>query len=193
MAGITAGGFRTTVNLDGRAVDLQQSNVTLSVGRHVGSRWGVILAVGAIVNGSATVAVHEGDVGAGGMASVSGSWLAVYERARRPYVAFSLTAGASTSTAVADDDRRRRLTAADLRAGVMAGKTFGRLVPFAAARAFGGPVYWRLGGQRVTGGDVHHYAIGAGFTLRLPSRLDLVAELMAVGEQSATAGVTYRF
>jgi hypothetical protein len=152
-----------------------------------------VRGVGAVGVATATVAAHEGDVGTGVIGSVSGSWLAVFEKPRRPFLAFSLTAGASTTTAGSDDDRRRRLTAADLRAGVMAGKTFGRLVPFVAARAFAGPVSWRLGGQRVTGGDVHHYAVGAGFTLRLPARMDLVAEVMALGEQSVTAGVTYRY
>jgi hypothetical protein len=29
--------------------------------------------------------------------------------------------------------------------------------------------------------------------VRLPARLDLIAEVMPLGEQSATAGVTYRF
>jgi hypothetical protein len=61
------------------------------------------------------------------------------------------------------------------------------------ARAFGGPVFWRINGAKVRGGDAHHYAIGAGITVRLPARMDLIAEVVPLGEQSAIAGVTYRF
>ncbi len=194
MIGLTGGGFRTTVNLDDIAVDLEESNGTLSVGYHFNTRWGVTGGVGMIFGGTATIEDGDGgDIGRGLLVSASGSYLAMFEKPRRPFLLLTLSGGVSTTTAVADDGARRRLTAGDVRLAALVGKTFGRLVPFASVRAFGGPVFWRIGGARVSGGDAHHYAVGAGLTVRLPARLDLIAEVMPLGEQSATAGVTYRF
>jgi hypothetical protein len=194
MVGATGSGFRTTVVLDGNDVDLEEASVIASLGYHKGPRWGITGGIGAILGGTATVAGHDGDIGPGVIAEISGSWLAAFEKRRRPFVMLSLSLGASTARAVADDDRRRRLTAGDIRAALLVGKSFGRrLVPYVAARAFAGPVYWRIGGASVVGGDAHHYTVGGGLTVRLPARLDLIAEILPLGEQSATAGLTYRY
>src|SRR5688572_10809852 len=194
MVGLTGGGFRTTVNLDEIPVDLEESNATLSVGYHFNTRWGITGGVGMIFGGTATIdGGAAGDVGRGLLVSASASYLAMFEKPSRPFLLLTLSAGVSTTTAVSDDGERHRLTAGDARLAVLVGKSFGRFVPFAGARAFGGPVFWRIGGAEVKGGDAHHYAVGAGVTVRLPARFDLIAEVMPLGEQSATAGVTYRF
>ena len=73
----------------------------------------------------------------------------------------------------------------------MVGKTFGVFTPYAAARAFGGPVGWTLAGEEATGSDAHHYTVGAGLTARPGRRLDLSLEVMPLGEQSATAAATF--
>jgi hypothetical protein len=138
----------------------------------------------------------SGEVGTGVLFSVGGSWLARYEGERSPFVLLSASLGVSTTTAVSDDGESHRLTAGDLRAGAMAGKTFfesQRLVAFAAARIFGGPVMWHLGGESTSGGDTHHYAVGGGLMLRLPAHLTLFAEAIPLGEQSLSAGVTASF
>jgi hypothetical protein len=72
----------------------------------------------------------------------------------------------------------------------MVGKTFGAFTPYAAARGFGGPVGWTLGGDEATGSDAHHYTVGAGLNVRPGKRLDLSVEAMPLGEQSATASAT---
>ena len=129
-----------------------------------------------------------------GLLTVSGTWLAAYERPRRPFVSLSGTLSLSTAGAVSDDRDRHLLSAGDLRLGIMVGKTIaGRLVPLLAGRVFGGPVYWRLGGEAVTGTDSHHYAVGGGLIVRLPARLDLFTEVMALGEQSVSVGGTVSF
>jgi len=87
---------------------------------------------------------------------------------------------------VSDDGEEHALSAFDARVGAMVGKTFGPLTPYAVARAFGGPVSWTLGGEEVSGGDAHHYTVGAGAALRLGRRLNLGVEGMALGERSAT-------
>ena len=81
-----------------------------------------------------------------------------------------------------------------MRLGLMAGKTFaGRYVPFVVGRVFGGPVSWTIAEQDVTGSDVHKYTAGAGFTMRIPNLLDFFAEVLPVGEQSASIGALLRF
>jgi hypothetical protein len=61
---------------------------------------------------------------------------------------------------------------------------------YAAARVFGGPVWWYRNGGGVVGTDQWHFTIGAGTTIRLPHRLDLSLEAMPLGEQSAAAAIT---
>jgi hypothetical protein len=189
-AGVTVSAFSTTIDFGELRAGLVEESAVASLGYHFGPRWGLSGTLGAILDGRATVAGIERDVGAGPIVSLSGNWLAVYEGARRPFLLASATLGVSTVTAVSDDDQRHRLTSSDLRLAAVAGKTFGRLVPVVAARLFGGPVAWRLGGSSVWGGDTHHYAVGAGMIARLPARLNLFVEVMPLGEQSATTGLT---
>jgi hypothetical protein len=196
--GLSLSGFRTTIDLGVREIGLEQSSVVATVGRQWGPRWGLVGGVGLILGGAVTNAAgtdRETDVGVGGMITITGTWLVAFEQPGRPFVLLSATTSISTTTAVSDDGLDHRLTAGDLRAGVMVGKTFvERVVPYVAARAFGGPVIWTVGGEAVSGGDVHHYTLGGGLIVRLPAgRLDLFAEAMPLGEQSASAGVTASF
>ena len=132
------------------------------------------------------------DLAGGAAMGATLTWLAVYERPRRPFVGATASLSTALARATSDDGSSRLWSAWDLRAGVMVGKTLaGHVVPYAAARAFGGPVFWRRGGARVTGGDRYHVTAGAGLTVRLPHRLDLSVEVMPLGERSATAGATW--
>ncbi|MCC6995335.1 MAG: hypothetical protein IT370_12055 [Deltaproteobacteria bacterium] len=198
--------FSTTVNLDGRDVDLAEASVSASVGYHPGPKYGASLGLGAILGGridsdtrdGSRAGAGEGDIDPGFLATLSGTWLARYETERGPFVMASLSLGFSTTTAdsEADGGAPHRLTSGDARVGVMVGKTYGRLTPYLVVRAFGGPVLWTLDGEAVSGGDVHHYTIGLGSSLRLPARLGRVdgfLELMPLGERSASAGLSLSF
>jgi hypothetical protein len=152
--------------------------------------------VGAIVGGRASAGGVDHDVAPGVAASLTGSWLALYEGEARPFVLLALTlSGSTTTTTLASGGgAAQRLTAFDARLSVLAGKTFlERVTPYAAARVFGGPVWWTLDGAGVTGGDQHHYALGAGVTVRLPGALDVFVEGMALGERSLNAGAGLAF
>jgi hypothetical protein len=135
---------------------------------------------GALVAGR----VGDRDLDPGFIATASGSYLALPETSARPFLLFSLSA----SVLVAPD-----FTAGDLRIGAVAGKTFlGRLTPYLAARAFGGPVSVRSPAGDRTGGDTHHYALGGGATLRL-GNVDVFIDGAALGERSLSAGAGLSF
>jgi len=190
---VTGGGFRTELRLSGRDVDLGEETLSASAGWHADPRFGVEAGVGVILDGRLTVDGEAHDVRPGIAATLTGSWLALPERVTRPFVLLALTASVAT-TETARADETARLTALDLRASVIAGKTFfSRLTPYLAGRVFGGPVFWRVAGEGVTGSDRHHFAVGAGVTLRLPGRLDLFAEAMPLGERSLNLGAGLSF
>ena len=187
--GVAGGGFRTELSFGDRSVDIGEESVTATLAWHKDPRFGVELGLGAILDGRLTVDGVAHDVAPGFAASATGSWLALLETGARPFLLFSLTASVSTAATGAD-----RVTALDLRAGAIVGKTFlDRLTPYLAARVFGGPVYWTLDGASVTGSDQHHFAIGGGASVRLPGGVDLLAEGMALGERSVNVGVGLSF
>lgn len=163
--------MRTTIDLGATDLPLDERSVGVHVTRHLDARRAIGASVGAIVDGSAD---------AGGLAAVSGTWLAVLERPRRPFVQLSVSASGSRTTG--------GLTSFDARIGAMVGKAFGPVVPYVAARAFGGPVFY----QGESGGDRYHVTLGGGVSVRLPASLGVFVEVMPLGEQSAVAGVTAR-
>jgi hypothetical protein len=177
----------TTIVFGDAHVDIREVAVTATIGHFATARLGWSFTAGGIVGGS----IEGRDLRGGATVAGAVSWLPVYERESRPFVALSASLGTALASAVSDDGSTRLWSAWDLRGGVIAGKTFAkRVVPYAAARVFGGPVFWRRGGEGVTGGDRWHVTAGAGLTLRLPARLDATVEVMPLGEQSATGAVT---
>ena len=153
-----------------------------SVGKRVGDRFNLELAGGLILDGE----LAGSDIGVGGAVSLIGAGLILAETSSRPFVLASLTVSGSRTSAGGES-----LTAIDVRLGVVVGKTFwDRLTPYLGVRAFGGPVFWTMAGEDVTGQDKYHVSAGAGLTLRLPRpALELFVEGMPLGEQSLTAGV----
>jgi len=182
--GVTGGWFSTELELGDGEVSLSETSIMAAATYHPGPSFGFDLALGAIVDGE--MGDHAGDVSAGFAVSAAATWLALFETERRPFVLLSLSLAGSRTEAVSDDGEAHALSAADARVGAMVGKSFGPATPYAVARAFGGPVSWTLGGEEVTGGDAHHYTVGAGAALRFARRVHVAVEGMALGEQSAT-------
>lgn len=86
------------------------------------------------------------------------------------------------------------MIALDFRVSAMFGKTFfGVLSPYAVARAFGGPIFWRLAGEDVAGTDKYHVQLGAGLVVALPAHLDVYTEVIPLGERAAVVGLGYSF
>jgi hypothetical protein len=109
-----------------------------------------------------------------------------------PFVILSsLISATAATTHLANQSLSTGYQAFDLRLGAMAGITLlDRLSPYLLARAFGGPVYWQVQGQSVTGTDVNHFQIGAGLALLLTKRIDVFVEGVPLGEQAVAAGLS---
>lgn len=171
---------RTTIGFGTDRLDLAEETVAASLGWHSGaSGFGIEGSFGALVHGS----LGNVDLKPGPAVSVTGSWLALTETGARPFVLVAVT-GSILSVP--------ELTAVDFRGSVVAGKTFFQtLTLYAAARVFAGPVDFDPESQ--TGSDTHHYAVGAGASLRLPKAFDVFVEGSPLGEQSLNVGVGLRF
>jgi len=193
QATVAVDAMATTIVFGGASggdVALREAATTVTLGHFVSPRWGWSVTFGGVVDGS----IDRRPLHGGGTLAVGASWLPVYERARRPFVGLAASVGTSLVHATADDGSIATWSAWDVRAGGMLGKTFADvLVPYVAARVFGGPVFWAHMGAGVVGGDRYHVTAGAGLTVRLPERLSLTVEGLPLGERSATAAVTARF
>src|SRR5262249_55059971 len=126
---VSTGGFWSELKLSDQDIDVDEQSVTALVSWHKDA-WGLEGGLGAIVGGT----LGGYDVQPGFSAVLAGSWLALFEGEVRPFVLLSLSASFSrASTDVGS------VTAGDLRAGAVVGKTFfERLTPYAAARVFAG-------------------------------------------------------
>jgi len=190
QATLAADGMSTEINFDGALVPVRELATTATLGHFATPRLGWTITAGAIVAGS----IEGRDLDGGATIAGALSWLPVYEKPRRPFVAFSVSLGTALARGTADDGVRAWFSAWDLRGGALIGKTLaGHFVPYAAVRVFGGPVFWRRGGDDVVGGDRRHVTLGAGITIRLPARMDLSAECMPLGEHSLSGALTLHF
>lgn len=181
-------GFSTQINFnDNSRLSVEQLAATATLGNFSSPRLGWSASAGGVLAGR----IDGRDISGGATVGGTLSWLPVYERAGRPFVAFTASLGAGYVRARADDEMLHSYWAFDLRGGVTVGKTLAdRWVPYASARGFGGPVYWEHAGASVSGNDRYHVTLGAGLILRLPRSVDITLEAMPLGEQSAALGVT---
>lgn len=168
--------------------------VTASLDRRLGDRWTLGVALGSTVTGSLDVASVTSSVSPGPLGAFTASFRPLDEGAIAPFVLLTGSAAASLSwTMPPGGGSSSTLSALDLRAGIVAGKTIAHVVtPYVLARAFGGPVFWSGGGQSATGTDAYHYQLGAGVSVHV-GRVDVVAEGVPLGELELVAGVGFAF
>jgi hypothetical protein len=90
--------------------------------------------------------------------------------------------------------QRSRLASFDARFSLTVGRTlWQRATPYLAARAFGGPIFFRRDGEATTGTDRYHYQAALGLLVALPAGLDLSAEWAPIGERRLMGGVGVSF
>jgi hypothetical protein len=150
---------------------------------------------GAGVTFGGQLRMPDGDYefGAGPIAAVGVAYRIVDGR---PFLVMSsvLSGSVTTTNLSGETNARTRYEALDLRLGVVAGTTlFDVLSPYAVARVFGGPVFWRYQGRARTGTDVSHVQLGAGAALLIGQRLHLFVEGIPLGEQALSSGLTLAF
>lgn len=163
-----------------------------SFGRRFDKRVSLQLSAGALLGGHMSGEGYDYDVAPGWVVAVSGSYQLFGDPGRVPFLVATLTFGTSGThtTQRGGAGETTHLAATDLRVGAMFGYTFyNRVSPYAAVRAFGGPVAWHHAGLGYTGTDRHHYTLGGGLSVSLPLGLDLRVDGSAVGERSISAGV----
>lgn len=192
---------------DGRRADLTRHAVLGSVEAPLAPRVSLQAGAGGVLGGALTHGAARDTIGPGAT-GFFGVGARVYEGTRLlPFVQLTGTLSVTHMLTRADgvgtggaplpegSPARPRYTALDVRAGAMAGKTFGGvLTPYAAARIFGGPIFWRLDGARVQGTDLYKYQLGGGLSVALVSRrVDLFVEGIALGERGVSAGLGTTF
>jgi len=149
-------------------------------------------SVGAGLGGKLTLPDGAHEFSVGPVFGLGASWRVVDGK---PFVILtSLLSYTSSTTRTNDAGGPVGYNAFDLRVGGIVGTTlWDRFSPYALARAFGGPVYWRYEGAPVTGTDTHHYQVGVGFALAVTRRFDLFVEGVPLGEQAVSAGLALAF
>jgi hypothetical protein len=120
-------------------------------------------------------------------------------RGKKPFLVLGLSGGGSGAWTrqeilAGPTPATSTLYAFDFRAGLTVGKTlWNKLSPYAAVRAFGGPILWGYQGQTVFGTDLYHFQLGAGLVTVLPRGFDMFVEGVPLGERAVTLGVGKTF
>jgi hypothetical protein len=190
--------------LSSEEATIERRAVSASFERRMSDTWTLSFAAGAGLPGHIEMGGERHTIGAGWLIAVSSSWRLLDGRGRIPFFALlSLTlAGSGVSTERASFaspqtqavppgalDSSAPMYAVDARLGLIIGKTFWDVfTPYAGARLFGGPVFWRFRGEDVIGGDTRHIQLALGASSSLPGGVDLFAEVAPFGERAATVG-----
>jgi hypothetical protein len=198
--GAGVGAIRTEINFDDdQTYELEQQAITAFGGYTLRSGWSLRLSAGVITGGSleSDDAPVRFDLRPGGMIGFAGSrqWTPGDGRWFVTGTGSFSIALASTRPADGSDGGgpSERFLAGDLRIGAIAGRTFAdRISPYLLARAFGGPVFWTIAGDSVSGGDASHVQLGAGVSVTLPWQLTATVDVSALGEQAVSLGISRR-
>jgi hypothetical protein len=169
-----------------------RSAVVLSVARQLTPNLTFATAIGASPSGSLKFGRGEYEFSPGPVAGAGLSWRVVEGS---PYVLLtSMLSYSAARTQLTGTNERALYEAFDLRLGTIVGATlWDTFRPYAAARVFGGPVFWRYEGSAVTGTDTHHYQIGAGILWIVVNRFELHAEVVPLGERAVSGGAAITF
>jgi hypothetical protein len=176
---------------------LVQPSAAATLEWRLSSKVAVMAGGGAVLPGTLRASGRSFDVRPGWLATIGLSDRIVDGEGRSPFVLLSVsiaqssarTALPSGTSGTAGEASSVPLRATDVRLGATIGKTLGIVTPFAAARVFGGPVFWSLDGQDLTGTDRGHYQLGVGCALTLGAGFDAFAEWDYLGERRVAAGL----
>jgi hypothetical protein len=170
--------------------------VTVSLGRRLGDRWNVGVALGSTLAGTLQTPISSYSLSPGPLLTFTGSLRALDEGKIAPFVLLTASLGGAvdwTTPAGGGGGGSQSFWAFDGRVGAAVGKTIANVVTaYLLARAFGLPILWRYQGDYTVGNDKYHYQLGAGAVLRM-GRFDLAAEAVPLGEKAVVGSVGYAF
>ena len=194
LAGASAIYTSTAIQFrDGPRADQTRGAVAASLAYQPTPRWTLQAVAGGVFGGRLSTPTGDHEFSPGATAAVGAAWRIV--EGSRPFVVLTSTlSGSFASTRLDGAGPSTGYQAFDLRVGGLVGVTIAEVLkPYAVARVFGGPVFWRYQGAAVTGGDAHHYQIGGGFTVVIARRASLFAEGIPLGERSLAGGAALAF
>ena len=166
------------------------------IARRFGDRFTAQLTLGAILDGRLEGQGRRFDLEPGPLVSASGAYRFLGAPGDEVFGTATIGYGMSFASTQEEvpDGQSVSLSASDLRVGVLFGTTLGEAVsPFVAARGFAGPVGWELDGDKRTGSDRHHYAVGAGIVVNLQERVDLTVDSSFLGERTIAGALSLSF
>lgn len=169
------------------ALDEQVATVRFTRRSSPTSVWG--MGLGLVTRGSLSMPSEAWSLGPGAL--IDGQWMRVLRdgAAGGPWVTGSLSG--SVAVARASGAAEGWLTSVDLRGTLVAGTVlFGRIAPYAALSAFGGPVFYPGSIMRFAG-DAYHLRPAVGLVGMLPGHLDLTLDVAPVLERGANVTIGY--
>jgi hypothetical protein len=186
--------FTSTTLLFGgdRRADLTRHAVFAGAELPLSSRLSSTIGAGAVVAGTLERNADRFELAPGQTGFASIGWRAIDASTSAPWPFVQINTTLSVTHTRAGG---APFTAFDLRAAAVAGRTIEDVfTPYVVGRVFGGPIFWRIEGDDVTGTDLYKYQLGGGFSLALPSRvLDVFVEGIALGERGVAAGIGSTF
>jgi hypothetical protein len=150
--------------------------------------------VGAVLGGGLDLATTRHDFQPGFAAVAGASWRIVDAENARPFVLLGTQISFAAASTRSAGFPAVSYTALDVCLGAASGWVIARTFSaYALARVFGGPIFWSIANDSVTGTDVYHYQLGAGLALVVARRIDLYVEGAALGERAVAAGLGVSF
>ncbi len=196
---------------DGRRASTSRGTFLATWEHPLGRAWTLQVGAGALLGGTIDTPVAAASFNPGVLGAVTLSDR-VYEPERgardgRPFVLTTYTLSFVSATSRSSQTAESiGYTALDFRFGLVVGTTFaGRITPYAAARLFGGPVFWRwvdeAGGlTRVLGTDAYKYELGGGVVVTVGTSTSGVGGRVAffvdgsfAGERNLRGGASISF
>jgi hypothetical protein len=155
-------------------------------------RWVFQVGAGPSFGGSLALADGKHRFSAGPLVALGAAWRAL--RDERYFLLLTSQLSLSAARTRLEQQPSAAYEALDVRLGAEAGVELAQVFrPYAAARVFGGPVFWRYQGRSVTGTDTHHYQLGAGLGVQLSRRFQLQAEGIPLGERAVSLSASATF
>jgi hypothetical protein len=188
----------TTIRLSGDLhADEQRSGAVATLDYRPSARVTLQGGLGAVAGGVLVLGTARHAFDPGVAAVAGGSWRIVDADGATPFVLLGAQLAFTASTTHehgAPAPPAIGYEALDVRLGATAGYPLARGVSlYALARTFGGPIFWRVQGDAVTGTDLYHYQLGAGAAVVVARRLDLYVEGAPLGERAITGGAGWSF